>query len=625
MKKLLLPYFLCISYITFGQVIDSRMCDSTDRFPITQNISLLKSKTPLTIDSILILNFRNAFTKAPNKPVLVLDYDPYYYWFRIIIKNDQPYAKPLMLLMAPIGMNDGKLYQKNNSNWKLIGETGIKYRFEERPYQYTHFVFPLTIQALTVDTLFLSTDATDVYKSYGFALIKPKALKIFENKLYFLFGIIIGLLILFCIFNLYLFFALKEQIHLWYATYIGFLFLVVMKNDHLDQQFLHWDSEFAYRLTPLMGVGAVALSLLVHVVQLFLININKKSILYKISFAAKINSFASGFVFFICFYIRADYRVLSAVFYWAEYSTLLATVIIMIDCIYSIANGFKSAWFILAGLFVFLIGVVQRLIFPSTLSFLFPPSTFHVGIILETLIISFGLIYQYRLAKQSRELYIKETADLKNSFDKSLLQSKSEIQEQTFKTISQEIHDNIGQMLTLVKLNLNTIDTEKSGQSNEKLNNAKEILGQVIQDLRDLSKTLNSDTITKIGIVQAIKMELRGIEKAVSIKTIFECNLNPLTLDPHVELILFRIMQESLHNIIKHAKASLIKVCMECSDHSLQLFISDNGIGFDKEIYTSGSGLSNIGSRCKLINAAFEIQSSKGKGTEVSISLPIPY
>lgn len=634
MKKVYLIFILVfITKTFFAQIINSSICDSTNRFAITHYVSILRSKTLISFDSVLVLNTMHKFTQAENKPVLVFNYDPYYYWFRIIIKNSESYSKDLMLLMAPIGMRDGELFQKRGSKWESIVKTGIKYKFEERPYLYTHFVFPFRIPANSYDTLFLSTDASNVYKSYGFALIKPKALKAFENQLYFLFGIIVGLLLLFCILNVSLFFALKDEIHLWYAGYIALIFLAVMKNDHLDQQFLNWDSESIYRVTPLLGISAVAISILMHVVQRFLVNI-KNSVLYKISFTVKINVLISGIAHFIFFFLKADFHILSFVFYWAQTSILLSIVTIIIDCIFSISRNFKSAFFILAGLLLFLIGVVQRMFFPSTLSFLFPPSTFHFGIITETFIISLGLIYQYGQVKkedqkkeklllkeeEAKQLLVKEKKALENS----LLESKLEIQEQTFQNISQEIHDNIGQVLSLAKLNLNTLDLNLTEKENTKIRDATDLLTKAIQDLRDLSKTLNADTISTYGLTGAIETELQLLQKTGVVETSFEINGRAEKLNPQKELILFRIIQESLQNIIKHAKASKISVIAYYTEEELQLMVIDNGQGFDiLGIDSSGSGMKNIKSRCSSMQARFEIISNLGNGTKVIIRLPL--
>lgn len=208
--------------------------------------------------------------------------------------------------------------------------------------------------------------------------------------------------------------------------------------------------------------------------------------------------------------------------------------------------------------------------------------------------------------------------------NEELLRTQLEIQEQTFKTISQEIHDNIGQMLSLAKINLNRVETEKLEKDKEKIKDAKELVSKAIQDLRDLSRTLNTETIASVGLLKAIEMELHLLEKADAVQTKLEIRGVPARLDPQKELILFRISQEALHNIIKHAAASAIRVEALFEKGNFLLVISDNGRGFDSTLnHHAGSGLRNMQSRSRLIGATWNMVSSPECGTQINISLPI--
>jgi signal transduction histidine kinase len=212
--------------------------------------------------------------------------------------------------------------------------------------------------------------------------------------------------------------------------------------------------------------------------------------------------------------------------------------------------------------------------------------------------------------------------DLKVQYEQTILQSQLEIQEQTFKNISQEIHDNIGQVLSLAKLNLNTIPNPENA---EKIALTEELLGKAIADLRDLSKSLNTEKITDIGICEAIKQELAVIEKASAhIKTTFFCE-EEILLSNERTIITFRMMQEILNNIIKHAKATAVTINMAKSSNGIiTIHIADNGIGFNPEKLKStqtGIGLKSIQQRCRLINAECKIQSAPGSGTQVQIKL----
>jgi len=239
-------------------------------------------------------------------------------------------------------------------------------------------------------------------------------------------------------------------------------------------------------------------------------------------------------------------------------------------------------------------------------------------------IISFLFIYQRKHNKHKQE-----KTDLQFKFQQTLLQTQLEIQEQTLKNISQEIHDNIGQVLSLAKLNLGTMDIEQPEKLQQKIDDSRTLVGKAIQDLRDLSKSLDADQIKARGLNRAIEYELEMIKKTGSYETHFNVEGSPQKLDPQRELILFRIVQEILNNIIKHAKANAIEIRLGYEPEELFIDISDNGTGFDlKQLEENnneklGQGIRNMHSRAKLINAGFSMSSTIGKGTLVTIHLPI--
>ena len=222
----------------------------------------------------------------------------------------------------------------------------------------------------------------------------------------------------------------------------------------------------------------------------------------------------------------------------------------------------------------------------------------------------------------------KEKKQLQISFEQELLKSKLEMQEQTLKLISQEIHDNIGQVLSLVKLNIAKIDPSNQASIQEKLSDARSLLGKAIQDLRDLSKRLNTDFAKDVGLRQAVQYELTLLERTGSFKTSCIIHGTPLTIDPEKELILFRIFQELINNIIKHANADIIEVKLIYNPTFFQLEVNDNGSGFDISRINipnqfEGIGLRNINNRAALIGAKFSMQSSPGQGTSSVIWLAL--
>ena len=228
--------------------------------------------------------------------------------------------------------------------------------------------------------------------------------------------------------------------------------------------------------------------------------------------------------------------------------------------------------------------------------------------------------------QQKQRKYGLEKAALKAQYQESLLQSQLEIQEQTLKNISQEIHDNIGQTLSLAKLNLNTLKLNDPQNAVVKIASSKELVSKAILDLRSLSKTMHTDTILQAGLLKALEIELQIISRSADIHTSLKVAGTPFSLDPQKELIIFRTIQEAFNNVIKHANAQTINIQVIYADNKMEITVADNGSGFDPNVSkpekVGGSGLRNMKNRMQLIGASLNIHSNDPKGTIVHIIIP---
>ena len=219
---------------------------------------------------------------------------------------------------------------------------------------------------------------------------------------------------------------------------------------------------------------------------------------------------------------------------------------------------------------------------------------------------------QQRKNKQEKE-------EMKNRFEQTRLTTQLEIQEQAFAYISQEIHDNIGQILSLVRLNLNTFD---SIVTEEKLNQTDDLLGKAIKDLRDLSHNLQNNRIHDIGIIESIRQLLLSLEKTGRYTTSLQTSDHFHILDANTDIILYRMIQEIVNNIIKHALASSIYIDIKSDPDITTIIISNNGIGFDPVLLQQDRpwiGLKNISNRAKMINATVDVKSTPGSGTTITL------
>jgi two-component system NarL family sensor kinase len=252
-----------------------------------------------------------------------------------------------------------------------------------------------------------------------------------------------------------------------------------------------------------------------------------------------------------------------------------------------------------------------------------------LGIALALLLVGFIVtmlfLYQRRQHRQEKEL-----ASLKVQYEQEALRSQLEIQEATFKTIAQELHDNIGQVLSVVKLSLSILPLEKNHLAYESVQNSRQMLNKVIFELADLTKSLHTDRIAQIGLPEAIRFDLESLRKTGLIQVDYSVTGDEYPFEDQRAIFLFRMFQEMLNNILKHSKATHINIAVIYSiDNKFVLKVEDNGVGFDKgkkltqASSSSGIGLKSMTNRAKLIGAKISIDSSPGKGTSIQVELPI--
>jgi len=211
--------------------------------------------------------------------------------------------------------------------------------------------------------------------------------------------------------------------------------------------------------------------------------------------------------------------------------------------------------------------------------------------------------------------------------EQELLKTQLEIQEQVFKDVSQEIHDNIGQVLSVIKLTLASAPLKKEDPAYEYLQDSKMMVSGVIEDISDLSKSLHPDRVLKIGIAEAVEFELNKLQKTGQFRTSMKAPEKHIVLSTKNEIFLFRILQEILNNIVKHSDADHISVEMDFDGENTSIEVKDDGKGFDvektlqKSTMERGIGLSSMKNRMKMIGGVFDIKSAPGFGTTIQIYL----
>lgn len=243
------------------------------------------------------------------------------------------------------------------------------------------------------------------------------------------------------------------------------------------------------------------------------------------------------------------------------------------------------------------------------------------AIFLVVLLCTFIVLLFYKYQEKGIA-YNKEIEELKSAYENTLLHSQLEMQEHTFQHIAREIHDNIGQKLTLAKLYLNTLSYTDIVSTKSAVNDALELITESINGLSDVSRSMSTEMILHNGLVKGIEMEVANVKKAGLYQVDFNISGNEVFLSGNEELLIFRIVQECMNNFIKHAGGDHIVIKLQYNADQLILDIADNGKGFDTNMHMNGSGLINIRKRALLLKGECTINSGI-KGTSFYINIPI--
>lgn len=238
-------------------------------------------------------------------------------------------------------------------------------------------------------------------------------------------------------------------------------------------------------------------------------------------------------------------------------------------------------------------------------------------------IVLYILAYNKRKKKD-----LEEKEQMEENFNNELIKTQHEIREQTMQTIGADLHDNVGQLLSLTSFTLKSIAYGEPDTMMKKVTDAIELTSRSIQEMRLLGKLLQGEQLIGIGLTEAIKQEVKWLEKTGQYHVNYhDEGLSGLTANPEKDLIVFRIVQEVLNNAIKHAQATAIGITLSYHSGQLQLNITDNGIGFNlAEIQAGqmGMGLQNIHKRAVLIGGQTTINSAPGEGTHIHVFIPYP-
>lgn len=215
-----------------------------------------------------------------------------------------------------------------------------------------------------------------------------------------------------------------------------------------------------------------------------------------------------------------------------------------------------------------------------------------------------------------------ELADVRLQRQKEISETVIRVQEKERTRIGHELHDNVNQILSTVKLFFDRVTP--AGQEQKQLKDKSiEYLQMAIDEIRKLSKELVTPQLKKETLAESIKAIIADIQMTGALKISFVHDIDDRLLSPGKKITLFRIIQEQLKNIIKHSQATTTEIFIQTNEQNAWLEIKDNGKGFDPHQTRQGIGLANIHERTQFYNGIANIEASAGKGCTLTVTIPI--
>ena len=241
-------------------------------------------------------------------------------------------------------------------------------------------------------------------------------------------------------------------------------------------------------------------------------------------------------------------------------------------------------------------------------------------LLLSAGVVVFVVAYQRRVMRQRLQMQ-----DDRERYQQELLETSYNSQEKERERIAKDLHDEVGAMLSAVKMNLHLVERKmkKQGGMEEGLGESRAMVDEVIGAVREISHDLMPPSLQKLGLAAALREFFEKMGRVSGVEMEFQLGNGVPRLEARVELGLYRIAQEVVNNALKHAEAKVIRGRLQLVGTGLELWISDNGRGFDYEqsMERGGLGLKSLASRAESIGGNLQFNTAPGKGTEITIKL----
>lgn len=319
------------------------------------------------------------------------------------------------------------------------------------------------------------------------------------------------------------------------------------------------------------------------------------------------------FIFAVVSFFIGDYPFYLSLFTFIYIPVMLA---VFLPSVYlAMKHSAAHKYFFLTGASIFV--VFSLIAFAgsriSSLNMENPIVYFYIGTILETIFFSLGLAFKVKVFNEERDKVRTEVTRHKHQQQISRFQGLLQGEERERKRMAEELHDGIAGDLTAIKFQLSVFNKEEASQKNrEVIDEVSKIIDNSYEQIREISHNLSPSSILNYGLIGTLENFCQKIEKNFGMKFTFSCIGEKPDLSKTVQIHVYRIIQELMNNMLKHAHATEGSLEIYFEKPNMRIIMEDNGKGFSRDTISKGIGLSNIDSRIKFLNAKFIKENSQG-------------
>lgn len=532
-----------------------------------------------------------------------------FFWLKFRIKNDSKTTQSLYLEVDNPHLRYVEFYELNNNHLELKHRCGKHMPFDARPIDNVKFIFPINLSKGKVSEFYLKVDKRKSSVSFPIRLWKQNEFTKVYNKVSLFNGIYFGGLLLAIMYSLIAFVNLNRKLYLFYSLYIFFLGLYMFTSEGYAFQYINDSILFKSYFR------VITLTLMIFFHARFLQSLFKTK-----KYAKRIDqsiTFFSNVLLLITFiwlvYEQFDTSLVTP--YLKTNYTLIIILIInfILACIYTY-NKLKKLvkLYLLSFSAIIMVGVWLVILeygwFPKLRTDISP---LYLGSLIEIVILSIVLISEMRLVLKEKEDLSLTIAEKQQEIIKAYVDG---IEKEKLR-ISEELHDDIGSKLS----NLNqfiALEDSFSSKTRKKIEH-------IINDVRSISHKLSPNKATIFSFKEQIENVVEETLSVTELKYSLILSVDSNLLSDTQKLNIYRIIQECLHNAVKHSRANFIEIQLTKVDNQIILTIEDNGVGFVLDEKKQGLGIININRRVDYLNGEIEISSIPKKGTYVLVSIPI--